>query len=70
MDLQKEVLKYKNDVVTDISQAVQIKSVMEEAKLGMPFGEGPAKALAYFMDLGKKLGFTVVNYDNYACEIE
>lgn len=70
MNLQEKVLTYKDDVVKGIQGAIQIKSVMEESKPGMPFGEGPAKALNYFIDLGKKLGFDVVNYDNYAAEIE
>ena len=70
MDLQKEVLNYKDRVVEDICGAIKVRSVLEEAKPGMPFGEGPARALEYFIDLGKRLGFKVVNYDNYACEIE
>lgn len=70
MNLQEKVLGYKDDVVREIQGAIQIPSVMEEAKPGMPFGEGPAKALNYFVELGKKLGFKVVNYDNYAAEIE
>lgn len=70
MNLQEKVLQYKDDVVKNIQGAVQVPSVQGEAKEGMPFGEGPAKALAYFMELGKQLGFKVTNYDNYACEIE
>lgn len=70
MNLQEKVLAHKEDVVKGIQGAIQIPSVMEEAKPGMPFGEGPAKALNYFVDLGKKLGFKVINYDNYAAEIE
>jgi succinyl-diaminopimelate desuccinylase len=70
MNLQEKVLGYKDDVVKHIQGSVQIKSVMEPAKEGMPFGEGPAKALNYFVNLGKELGFDVVNYDNYATTIE
>lgn len=70
MNLQEKVLSYKDDVVKHIQGSVQIKSVMESAKEGMPFGEGPAKALNYFVELGKELGFNVVNYDNYAATIE
>lgn len=70
MNLQEKVLSYKDEVVKHIQESVQIKSVMEEAKEGMPFGEGPAKALNYFVDLGKELGFQVVNYDNYAATLE
>ncbi len=70
MNLQERVLNYKDEVVKHIQGSVQIKSVMEPAKEGMPFGEGPAKALNYFVELGKELGFDVVNYDNYAMTIE
>lgn len=70
MKLQEKVLGYKDEVVKHIQGSVQLKSVMEPAKEGMPFGEGPAKALNYFVELGKELGFQVVNYDNYATTIE
>lgn len=70
MSLQEKVLVYKDDVIKSIQGAIQIKSVMEEAKEGMPFGEGPAKALNYFVELGKEMGFEVINYDNYVATIE
>lgn len=70
MNLQDKVLTYKDEVVKAIQESVQIKSVLDTPKDGMPFGEGPAKALNYFIELGKKLGFNVVNYDNYATTIE
>lgn len=70
MSLQEKVLVYKDEVIKSIQGAVQIKSVMEEAKAGMPFGEGPAKALNYFVELGKNMGFEVINYDNYVATIE
>ena len=70
MDLQKLVLNYKDDVVKAIQESVRIKSVQEAPLPGMPFGEGPAKALEYFLDLGKKLGFEVENFDNYAGHID
>lgn len=70
MDLQKKVLDYKEEVIKGIQGAVQIKSVQEPAKEGKPFGDGPAEALQYFLDLGKELGFKVENFDNYAGTIE
>ena len=70
MDLQKKVLDYKEEVIKGIQGAVQIKSVQEPAKEGKPFGDGPAEALKYFLDLGKELGFKVENFDNYAGTIE
>lgn len=70
MNLQERVLKYKDETIKSIQEAVRIKSVQEEAKPGMPFGEGPAKALENILELGKKLGFKVENFDNYAGHIE
>ena len=57
MDLKEKVLEYKDEVVKEIQNAVRVKSVKEASLPGMPFGEGPAKALDHFMDLAKKLGF-------------
>lgn len=70
MDLQKLVLNYKDDVVKSIQESVRIKSVQEDALEGMPFGEGPAKALEHMLNLGKELGFEVENFDNYAGHID
>ena len=55
MDLKEKVLEYKDEVVKEIQNAVRVKSVKEASLPGMPFGEGPAKALDHFMDLAKKL---------------
>ena len=57
MNLQEKVLGYKDEVVKHIQGSVQLKSVMEPAKEGMPFGEGPAKALNYFVELEKSWDF-------------
>ena len=70
MDLHKEVLKYKDELIKDLQDSIRIKSVEEEAKPGMPFGEGPAKALEHFLSVGEKLGFKVENFDNYAGHID
>ncbi len=42
-----------------------IKSVKEEAKPGMPFGEGPDKALNEALTLAAEMGLTGRNYDGY-----
>ena len=70
VDLHKEVLKYKDELITSLQESVRIKSVEEPAKPGMPFGEGPAKALEHFLSVGEKLGFEVKNFDNYAGHID
>lgn len=70
MNLQEKVLSYKDDVVKSMQEAIKIKSVEEAPLPGMPFGEGPAKALQYFLDLGREMGFEVENFDNYAGHID
>ena len=70
MDLKEKVLDYKDEVVKEIQNAVRVKSVKEAPLPGMPFGEGPAKALDHFMDLAKKIGFKAEKFDNYAMHID
>lgn len=70
MDLKEKVLGYKEEVVKEIQNAIRVKSVKEAPLPGMPFGEGPAKALDHFMDLAKKLGFKAEKFDNYAMHID
>ena len=70
MDLKEKVLNYKDEVVKEIQNAVKVRSVKEAPLPGMPFGEGPAKALDHFMDLAKKLGFKAEKFDNYAMHID
>lgn len=70
MDLKEKVLEYKDEVVKEIQNAVRVRSVKEAPLPGMPFGEGPAKALDYFMNLAKKLDFKAEKFDNYAMHID
>lgn len=70
MDLKEKVLEYKDEVVKEIQNAVRVKSVKEAPLPGMPFGEGPAKALDHFMNLAEKLGFKAEKFDNYAMHID
>lgn len=70
MDLKEKVLEYKDEVVKEIQNAVREKSVKEAPLPGMPFGEGPAKALDHFMNLAEKLGFKAEKFDNYAMHID
>lgn len=70
MELKEKVLEYKEEVVKEIQSAVRVRSVKEAPLPGMPFGEGPAKALDHFMDLATKLGFKAEKFDNYAMHID
>ncbi len=56
---------HREEMVQDICRLIRIPSMRSEAKPDMPYGEGPAKALAEGIALAKELGFSVKNYDNY-----
>ena len=49
----------------NLSKLVQIKSVSVDGLPGMPFGEGPNRALHYALDLARSLGFRAVDLDGY-----
>ena len=53
----------------DLKRLVDIKSVREAPLDGMPFGEGPAKALEEAISISSKHGFDTINFENYAGEI-
>lgn len=58
---------HREELIRDICRLVAIPSERGEAKPGMPYGEGPAKALAEGIKIAQELGFSVKNYDNYVC---
>jgi succinyl-diaminopimelate desuccinylase len=65
MDLAKAIEMQKEPMIKTLSGALKIRSVQGPAEPGKPFGEGPAKALEYMLDVSKKLGFKTQNVDNY-----
>ena len=60
----------RQQLVEMISRLVRIRSVREEAQPGMPFGPGPAAALAEGLKLAEELGFAAKNYDNYVGAVD
>lgn len=52
-------------LVEAVCRLVRIRSVREEAAPGMPYGAGPARALAEGLALCGELGFATANVDNY-----
>ena len=60
----------RQQLVECISRLVRIRSVREEAQPGMPFGPGPAAALAEALKLAGELGFAAKNYDNYVGAVD
>lgn len=69
MDYREQIDAYleskKEEMLEDLKQLVRIDSRRGEKKAGMPFGEGPAKALAAAEALMKQYGFLTTNYENY-----
>lgn len=62
--LDKKILDMKDEIIKSVQNSVRIKSVEEEAKNGMPFGEGVHNALLHCLELSDSLGFKTVNVDN------
>ena len=59
------VESHREAFIRDIGRLVAIRSVKGESQEGMPFGEGPAKALEEAEKICGELGFSSTNYDNY-----
>lgn len=69
-NISDKILNYKDEILEDVINLVRIQSVREEPCEGKPFGEDPAKALDYCINLAKNMGFKVKNVDGYAAHIE
>ena len=59
-----------SEMIRDLSMLVSVKSVKGEAQEGMPFGEGPAKALDMMLALARKYGFHTENHEGYVGTID
>ena len=53
------------ELVEAVCRLVSIRSVKGEPQPGMPFGEGPARALEEALKLCGELGFATQNHDGY-----
>lgn len=62
--LDEKIAEMQEEIIKSVQEVVRIKSVEEEAKHGMPFGEGVHKALLHCLETSEKLGFKTVNVDN------
>ncbi|MDY3767397.1 MAG: Sapep family Mn(2+)-dependent dipeptidase [Lachnospiraceae bacterium] len=56
---------HKEAMIEDLKTLLRIDSQKSEAKEGMPYGEGPAKAIAAAQDMLEKAGFVTRNYENH-----
>ncbi len=57
-------------VKRSLKELIAIDSVKAPKKPGMPFGEGPYRALKYTLGLGESMGFLTKDVDGYAGHIE
>ncbi len=65
MNVTQKLLSYKEEMLEDFKELLKIESKQGKSKTGMPFGEGPHKALAFMLKRSKDFGLTTVNLDNY-----
>lgn len=65
MDIMEIIGKNEKDIIKSTQEILKIKSVKDEKKPNMPFGEGVYLALDYALDLAKNMGFKTKNIDNY-----
>ena len=56
---------HKEEMIEDLKTLIRIDSQRTEAKEGMPYGEGPAKAIATAKEMLDKAGFITRNYENH-----
>lgn len=67
--LQEEINTYfetrETELIEILSKLVAVKSVREDPLPGMPYGKGPADALAVGLEIAREMGFITRNYDNY-----
>jgi succinyl-diaminopimelate desuccinylase len=71
IDFLEKAKEYYQDALADLCELLKFKSVLDEYKADSdaPFGIENKKCLEYFLSLGTKDGFNVLNVDNYAGHI-
>jgi len=72
IDFSVKAEKYRAEFLELLEQWISIPSVYDEASVTniMPFGNGVAKALDWFTNLGERQGFKTLNVDGYGAHIE
>lgn len=70
MELDRKISELKQDLIDDTKKILGIKSVQEDGRPGMPFGEGINNALITMLKIGEGMGFRTKNLDGYIGYIE
>ena len=68
--LEEYFAAHRDEMIEDICMLIRIPSDRQEARDGMPFGEGPAKALEASMEIGRRMGLSVADYDHYVATFD
>jgi len=69
--MQENIMEnYLDEMVATLQDVIRIPSKKGEPLPGMPFGEGPFRALEYMLAKGMEFGFDTVNVDGYAGHVE
>lgn len=68
--IQNWLADHREEMIRDISDLVRVNSEKMPAKEGMPYGEGPAQALALALSKAESYGFAVQNHENYVGSID
>lgn len=61
---------YQEDILADIIRLIEIPSFHTEARPGRPFGDGPAEALGFCLELGARLGLKAESCGGWAGHLE
>lgn len=69
-EIEKYVEEHKQEMIDDVISLCRIDSQKTAYKEGMPFGEGPARALHIALEMAGNYGFAVRNYDNYVGAVD
>ncbi len=72
MNFETEAKKYREQFLEDLRELVAIPSLKDNETISdnAPFGAACRAALDKMMEIGRKAGFTVKDYNGYACVIE
>ena len=60
---------YREEMEQTLIRWIRIPSVLGEAEEGAPFGRETRRMLDLAMEDAKRMGFTVRNFDGYACDV-
>ncbi|MBK5252895.1 MAG: dipeptidase PepV [Peptostreptococcaceae bacterium] len=65
MEINEKIDSMKDELISATQKVLKIKSVQDDPKPGMPFGEGVSNTLDAALEISKNLGFKTVNVDGY-----